>query len=82
MLTPHSIVIIEDDADIRQLLELLLQRDHRLTLDRSFDNASDALVAIRHGCPPEAILCDVGLPGMSGLEGSLFFVLRAPRPSS
>ena len=68
MLTPHSLVIIEDDADIRQLLELLLRRDGRLTLDRSFDNASDALVAVRDGCCPEVILCDVGLPGMSGLD--------------
>ena len=67
-MTPHSLVIIEDDADIRHLLELLIRRDGRLTLDRSFNNAGDALAAVREGCQPEVILCDVGLPGMSGLD--------------
>ena len=60
-------MIVEDDDDIRRLLELVLARDHRLAVGHSFDNASDALVAVSAG-RPEVILCDVGLPGMSGLE--------------
>ena len=60
-------MIIEDDADIRALLEILLDRDEQLTLVQSLDNASDALDAVRTD-RPDVILCDVGLPGMSGLE--------------
>lgn len=66
-MTPYSVTLIEDDPDIRMLLELVLGRDDRLFLGQSFDNAGAALEAVRAD-PPEVILCDVGLPGMSGLE--------------
>jgi CheY-like chemotaxis protein len=62
-----SVMLVEDDVDIRELLEMLLARDSRLGLAQSFGDARDALVAVRDGAP-EAIVCDVGLPGMSGLE--------------
>ncbi len=65
MLTPYSLVLIEDDPDIRLLLELFARRDGRLALDRSFDNATEALVEVCHGCPE---VCDVGLSGMSGMD--------------
>ena len=77
MPTPYSVLVIEDDPDIRQLLELLLRRDNRLALDRSFDNAADALTAVRDG-GPEVILCDVGLPGMSGVEAVPHFRAVCP----
>ena len=64
---PYSLIVVEDDADIRGLLTFVLARDDRLALGQSFDNAGDALAAIRTRCP-DAILCDVGLPGMSGLD--------------
>ena len=65
-------MIIEDDADIRRLLEILLDRDERLTLVQSLDNAGDALEAVRTD-RPDVILCDVGLPGMSGLDAVPLF---------
>ena len=65
-------MIIEDDADIRLLLEMLLDRDERLALRQALDNARDALEAVRFECP-DVILCDVGLPGMSGLEAVPLF---------
>ena len=65
-------MIIEDEADIRELLEIRLDRDDRLVLDRSFDNAPDAVESVR-GCCPDGILCDIGLPGMSGLEAIPLF---------
>ena len=75
---PYSLVIVEDDADIRDLLRIVLARDGRLVAGRAFDNAEDAVAAVRHDCP-DAILCDVGLPGMSGLEA--LPLLRAACPT-
>lgn len=63
----YALIIVEDDADIRRLLRIQLARDDRLDLGPSFDSAHDALAAVRNGCP-DAIVCDVDLPGMSGLE--------------
>ena len=74
---PSSVVLVEDDADIRQLLELLLARHARLVLGQSFGDARDALVAVRDGAP-EVIVCDVGLPGMSGLEAVPLFREACP----
>ena len=65
-------MIIEDEADIRRLLEILVVRDERLALVHSLDNAGDALEAVRTDCP-DVILCDIGLPGMSGLEALPLF---------
>jgi CheY-like chemotaxis protein len=65
---PYVLMVVEDDADLRHLLRILIALDDRLALGSSFDNARDALAAVGNGCRPDAILCDVGLPGMSGLE--------------
>lgn len=76
---PFILVVVEDDPDVRRLLGMLLARDDRLVLGSSFDNASDALAAVRSDCP-DAIVCDVGLPGMSGLQA--LPLLRAACPDT
>ena len=67
MQTAYSLVIVEDDPDLTRLLELRLDRDDRLVHSRSFETAIDALAGVRDDCP-DVIICDVGLPMMSGLE--------------
>lgn len=69
MHTSYSLMIVEDDPDLTRLLELRLDRDDRLVHSRSFVTAVDALSAVRDECP-DVILCDVGLPLMSGLEAA------------
>jgi CheY-like chemotaxis protein len=64
----HPVVLVEGDADIRRLVEILLTRSDRLALSGSFDNAESALLTIADGSSPAAILCGIGLTGMSGLE--------------
>ena len=75
---PDSVMIVEDDSDMRRLLEIVLNRNDRLSRDLSFDNASDALGEILSGVCPAAILCDAGLPGMSGLRAVPLFREACP----
>src|SRR5439155_17838603 len=57
------LLIIEDNRDtadsLRQLLELL---GHEV---RVAHNGTEGVTAAR-AAPPDAVLCDIGLPGMSG----------------
>ncbi len=60
-----TIFIVEDDPDINEILEDNLWREgYRL---RTFTNGEKALDAIMK-TPPDLIILDLNLPGMSGLE--------------
>jgi PAS domain S-box-containing protein len=58
-------LVIEDNRDAAELLEMLLAaRGHEVALCSSGDRALEA--SLRH--LPDVILCDLGLPGISGFE--------------
>lgn len=61
------IVIVEDNTPLRESLGLLLGGEHNLEVVGSFGVAEEALPVI---CAerPDALLVDLGLPGMSGIE--------------
>jgi two-component system CheB/CheR fusion protein len=60
-----ELLLVEDNADIGETLaELLTASGHRVRLASS---AEDALERLRHE-RPDVVLCDIGLPGMDGLE--------------
>jgi signal transduction histidine kinase/CheY-like chemotaxis protein/chemotaxis methyl-accepting protein methylase len=60
-----DLLIVEDNLDIAETLaELLTASGHRVEVASS---AEDALAQLRHR-RPEVVLCDIGLPGMDGLE--------------
>lgn len=61
----EHIWVIDDDRAIRWVLEKALQRDHMLVT--SFDSADGAIDAFRQGTP-DAVVADIRMPGMSGLE--------------
>lgn len=60
-----TIVYIEDEADIRQdVAEELREADYDVI---EADNGIDGLAAIKDN-RPDLVLCDISMPGMSGLE--------------
>jgi two-component system response regulator HydG len=61
----HRVLVVEDDPDIRRILQLFLsERDFTVTTAESADAAVGALAA----APVDLILSDVRMPGMSGIE--------------
>src|SRR5690606_14663700 len=65
--TPHSldVLVVDDNIDAARTMVMLLEMSgHRA---RMAHNGPDALAASRAD-PPDAILLDIGLPGMSGYE--------------
>ncbi len=62
---PEMVWIIDDDKSIRWVVEKALQKAAMDT--RSFSNAKDLLSALEEHSP-DALLTDIRMPGMDGLE--------------
>jgi DNA-binding NarL/FixJ family response regulator len=61
--------ILEDHAALRKSLALVFEEDPEIRCGASFESAEEMLKALRTPQPhPDALLLDIGLPGMSGLE--------------
>jgi DNA-binding NtrC family response regulator len=60
----YSIYIVDDDADMREVLSLALDGKYQV---RTFSTAGSALEAIKDD-PPDLVLLDIGLPDMSGVD--------------
>ena len=63
-MTPCIILVVDDDRFMRAVLARVL-RDHELTV---VADARAALALIEEGRRFDLVLCDVILPGMSGIE--------------
>lgn len=64
-LRPLDLLLVEDNQDIAETLaELLAGAGHRVHVVGS---AEEALRALRQKAP-DVVLCDIGLPGMDGVE--------------
>ena len=61
-----TVIIADDDADIRELIAIAVQRSG-LTLVASVSDGAAALAAIREHRPDLAIL-DIAMPELSGVE--------------
>lgn len=62
---PHSVLIIEDNVDAADSLREALALDGH-TVEVAYDGA-EGLKRLSV-CRPEIVLCDIGLPGMSGYD--------------
>jgi CheY-like chemotaxis protein len=58
-----SVLVVDDSADTRQLLALMLEL-HQAHV-RSASSASEALGLFRR-TPPDVLLCDIAMPGTDG----------------
>ncbi len=63
-----SVIIVEDDAEIRQLLYLLISKSNRFNCIGQFSTCESALTPILE-LVPDVVLMDIELPGISGIEG-------------
>lgn len=72
-----NISIIEDKSEIREGLRALINGTAGFRCGRVFASMEEALPQIARE-PPDVILVDIGLPGMSGIEGIPLLRERCP----
>jgi DNA-binding NarL/FixJ family response regulator len=72
-----SVAIIEDHREFRDYLTALISGTVGFQCTGSFRSVEDALPKIKVNVP-DVILLDIGLPGMSGIEGIRLFKERYP----
>lgn len=61
------VMVVDDDEDLRELLRLVLEGSERFEIVGEASDAATALeLAPRHR--PDAVVLDLGLPGLSGLQ--------------
>jgi DNA-binding response OmpR family regulator len=74
-MTSYSIYIVDDEAVARNGLKLALKKKNYNV--QAFESAESALKAIDEN-PPDLVLLDIGLPGMSGVEALEIIKARHP----
>jgi len=73
-----SVAIIEDQKETREGLSLLINRTDQFECRQAYSSMEEAIEGIGAD-PPAVALVDIGLPGMSGIEGVR--ILRDRYPS-
>jgi DNA-binding NarL/FixJ family response regulator len=71
------VVIIEDHEEIRQGLKMLIDGSPGYRSTAEFESMEEALANLGKEIP-EVALVDIGLPGMSGIEGARLLKQRYP----
>ena len=74
-MTPYAIYIVDDEAVARNGLKLALKKTNYSV--KGFGTAESAIKAIDTD-PPDLVLLDIGLPGMSGVEALEIIKQRHP----
>jgi DNA-binding NarL/FixJ family response regulator len=67
--TPIRLILIEDHADFRESVSMVLEQRGGYECVGGFSTMEDALEALRAGLTADLVLSDLGLPGMSGIAG-------------
>lgn len=71
----NEVWVVDDDRSIRWVLEKALARTDKPA--RIFESAEDAVEALK-SCRPRAVVTDIRMPGISGIE--LLGILQAQHP--
>jgi len=77
MPSPIKVAIIEDRREIREGLAMLINGTEGFHCTGSYRSMEDAIEKIG-GEMPDVVLNDIGLPGMSGIEGIKILKQRYP----
>jgi len=62
------VAIIEDDPDIRQLLQLIIDKSPGFSCQIAYESCEDGIPEILSH-KPDIVLMDIDLPGMNGIQG-------------
>ena len=76
--TVIRVAIVEDRREIREGLAMLIGGTEGFHCTGSYRSAEEALDRIEHN-PPDAVLMDIGLPGMSGIQALQLLKERFPK---
>ena len=74
-----SIGIIEDDAEVREGICLYLGRQPEFVCPREAGSVEEFMDGLTPRRAPDLVLMDIGLPGMSGIEGVKLLKEKMPR---
>jgi DNA-binding NarL/FixJ family response regulator len=66
--TTIRVAIIEDRREIRDSLAMLINGTEGFRCSGAYRTMEEALDKLKHN-PPDVVLSDIGLPGMSGIDG-------------
>jgi len=69
MIDNIDVWIIEDNKDMLATLTDVINGADGMICSKNFSNSEDVLSALEEESPPQVMLMDIGLPGMSGIEG-------------
>ena len=72
-----KVALIEDQREVREGLAVLINGSPGLRCIATFRSMEDALAAIATD-PPDVVLTDIGLPGMTGIDGIRILKERHP----
>ncbi len=75
---PITVWLIEDNSTFRKTVARVIDRIEGMTCPKAFSACEEALSAIPCPNPPDVVLLDIGLPGMSGIDGIRELKSKAP----
>lgn len=67
---PGKVIIVEDNAEVREILCDYVNSTDQLTLRAAYSNCEDAIKNLMED-KPDIVLMDIELPGITGIEGTV-----------
>ena len=71
--------IVEDDDQIRKSIQDFLNRQNGFRCDWAFNSIEALLLHLRAESLPQVLIMDLGLPGMSGIDGMKLIKQKHPQ---